>query len=185
MLKNQEHVAWLHPHFSTKCQTDVEEMTRMDVAGREKAVRTWEMLRDRAPGFENSYIALTCPQLGTTGGRRLVGEYVLSTADLHRTEPFEDTVAIFPNTSDTEYTKFYVPYRSLIPKEIDGLMVACRAFSTDDPINNRFNLVPHCICLGQAAGTAAAIAAKENVKVRDVPYAPLKESLLKQGVILP
>ena len=189
MLKNQENVAWLHPHFKTKCQTDVEEMTRMDVAAREKAVRTWEMLRDRAPGFEKSYIMLSCPQLGTTGGRRLVGEYSLREADLSRHEPFEDTIAIFANNDrgahSYEFSKIYIPYRTLVPKDVDGLLVACRAFSSDDEANSCFNLIPHCICFGQAAGTAAALAAQKNIAVRDVPYAELKEQLLGQNVILP
>ncbi len=189
MLKNQENVAWLHPHFKTKCQTDVEEMTRMDVAGREKAVRTWEMLRDRAPGFEKSYIMLTGPQLGTTGGRRLVGEYSLREADLRRKEAFEDTIAIFPNNDrgpeSHEFNKVYVPYRALVPKVVDGLLVACRAFSSDDVANTYFNLIPHCMCFGHAAGIAAAIAVEKGINVRDVPYAELKAKLLEGGAILP
>ena len=189
MLKNQENMAWLHPHFKTKCQTDVEEMTRMDVAAREKAVRTWEMLRDRAPGFEKSYIMLSCPQLGTTGGRRLIGEFSLREEDLKRHEPFEDTIAVFPNNDrgadSIEFNKVYVPYRALVPKDVDGLLVACRAFSSDDEANSCFNLIPHCICFGQAAGTAAALAAEKGIAVRDVPYAELKPLLLEQNVILP
>ena len=189
MLKNQENVAWLHPHFKTKCQTDVEEMTRMDIAGREKAVKTWEMLRDRAPGFEKSYIMLTGPQLGTTGGRRLIGEYSVREADLHRTEPFEDTIAIFANNDrgaeSHEFNRIYVPYRALVPKDVDGLLVACRAFSSDDVFNTYFNLIPHCICFGQAAGAAAAIAVEKGINVREVPYAELKAKLLEGGAILP
>ena len=189
MLKNQENMAWLHPHFKTKCQTDVEEMTRMDVAGREKAVRTWEMLRDRAPGFEKSYIMLSGAQLGTTGGRRMVGVYSLSGADIQRGEPFEDTIAVFANNDrgaeSLKYNKVYVPYRSLVPESVEGLMVACRAFSSDDVANTYFNLIPHCMCFGQAAGTAAAMAVEKGIAVRDVPYAELKERLLAQNVILP
>lgn len=189
MLKNQENMAWLHPHFKTKCQTDVEEMSLMDVAGREKAVKTWEMLRDRAPGFEKSYIMLTGAQLGTTGGRRLIGEYSLRDPDLHRTEPFEDTIAIFANNDRGEdslqYNKIYVPYRCLLPREVKGLMVACRAFSSDDVANTYFNLIPHCMCFGQAAGAAAAIAVAKGIDVKDVPYAELKAKLLEGGAILP
>ena len=189
MLKNHEHIAWLHPHFKAESQVDVEELTRMDVAGREKAIRTWEMLRDRAPGFEKSYIMLTAPQLGTTGGRRLVGKYILSEDDLRRTEPFEDTIAIFPNNDrgqeSYDYSKIYVPYRSLIPAEVKGLMVACRAFSSDDRANNHFNLVPHCMCFGQAAGNAAAMAVEKGIDVSEVSYAELKEKLLAQNAILP
>ena len=72
-------------------------MTRMDVSGRERAVKTWELLRDKAPGFEKSYIMLTCPQIGTTGGLRLIGEASLREENMLRKEPFEDTIAIFPN----------------------------------------------------------------------------------------
>lgn len=189
MLKNQENVAWFHPHFVAASQTDVDEMTRMDVAGREKAVKTWELLRDKAPGFEKSYIQLTCPQLGTTGGRRLVGEYNLNEPDLRRTEPFEDTIAIFPNNDRGEeslqYSRVYVPLRALIPKKVDGLLVACRAFASDADANNCFNLVPHCMCFGQAAGITAAISARDGIKVRDVPYSEVREKLLAGGAILP
>ncbi len=189
MLKNQQDVAWLHPHFKTECQTDVEEMTRMDVAAREKAVRTWEVLRDNAEGFEHSYIRITCPQLGTTGGRRLIGVASVRQADLKRKEPYEDTIAVFPNNDRGadcySNPEIYIPYRSLVPKDVNGLLVACRAFSSDDDANSCFNLVPHCMCFGQAAGAAAAIAVQKGIEVRDVPYPELREKLLRQGVILP
>jgi hypothetical protein len=64
-------------------------------------------------------------------------------------------------------------------------MVACRAFSSDDEANSCFNLIPHCMCFGQAAGTAAAIAVQDGISVRDVPFPKLREELLKQNVIIP
>ena len=189
MLKNRQDCAWLHPHFRTRCQTDVEEMTRMDVAAREKAVRTWELLRDSADGFANSYIDLTCPQLGTTGGRRLSGIASLRAADLKRDAPFDDTIAVLPNNDrgpdSLRYPVVYVPYRALVPKKTEGLLVACRAFSSDDEANSCFNLIPHCMCFGQAAGIAAALAVQKGVSVRDVPHDTLKRSLLAQGALLP
>jgi len=189
MLKNRQDSAWLHPHFKAICQTDVEEMTRMDVAAREKAVRTWEMLRDHADGFGQSYIELTCPQLGTTGGRRLVGLASLRRDDLKRGQPFPDTIAVFPNNDrgadSAAYPLVYVPYRALVPKKTEGLLVACRAFSSDDDANSCFNLIPHCMCFGQAAGIAAAIASANGIPVRSVPYAELKAALLAQNAILP
>ncbi len=189
MLKNRQDTAWLHPHFKTLHQTDVETMTRMDVAAREIAVRTWEMLRDHAEGFERSYIELTCPQLGTTGGRRLVGLASLREGDLKPVAPYPDTIAVFPNNDRyadcVDYPVVYVPYRALVPKETDGLLVACRAFSSDDEANSCFNLIPHCMCFGQAAGVAAAIAVDHGIPVRDVSYPELKAGLLAQGVLLP
>ena len=69
--------------------------------------------------------------------------------------------------------------------QTEGLLVACRAFSSDDEANSLFNLVPHCFCFGQAAGTAAALAVQNGCSVRDLPYPQLKEALLSQNVILP
>ena len=189
LLPGQQNVMWMHPHYYAECQTDVEEMTRMDVFARDKAVRSWQFWKANLPGFENSFIQQTCAQLGTTGGRRLVGEYSLVEADLRRTEPFPDTIAVFPNNDrgpeSLDYSKIYVPYRSLVPRDVEGLLVACRAFSSDDIANDAFNLVPHCMCFGQAAGNAAAIAAQKGIRVRDVPYAELKAKLLEGDAILP
>jgi hypothetical protein len=189
LLKNQDSVIWFHPHYPCADQTDVAEMTRIDMNSRKRALITWEFLKKYIPGFENSFIMLTAPQLGTTGGRRIIGEYLLSEADMNNDEPFNDTVAVFADNDRGElslkHPKMYIPYRSLVPGDVDGLLVACRAFSSDDYVNSLFNLIPHCISLGQAAGTAAALAVDNGVSVRKVKFADLRASLLKQGVILP
>ena len=189
-LKDEENSVWLHPHFPCPDQADVEYISRMDIAARSRAVQTWEFLKEYVPGFERSYILKTCHQLGTTGGRRVEGEYRLTAQDVIDGKPFEDTIAIFPNNDlhkpDIDYKKvLYVPYRSLIPKGIKNMLVACRAFSSDEVVNNNFNLVPHCMCMGQAAGIAAAIATKKGIDVRDVPYEELRAQLVEGGVILP
>jgi hypothetical protein len=182
-------VIWFHPHIPAKDQTDVEEMTRIDMDTRKRALVTWEFLKNNVPGYERSYIMQTAPQLGTTGGRRVVGEYILTEKDMNSEEPFDDTIAIFASNDRGElsckYPRMFVPYRCLVPKNIDGLLVACRAFSSEDSVNTHFNLIPHCLCLGQAAGTAAAIALDSGVNVRDVDIKALQRHLLKQGVILP
>jgi hypothetical protein len=79
----------------------------------------------------------------------------------------------------------YMPYRCLIPAKVDNMLVACRAFSSDQTIQEYFNLIPHCIALGQAAGTAAALSVKSGVDLRKVNCRALQESLSKQGVPLP
>jgi hypothetical protein len=83
------------------------------------------------------------------------------------------------------HTHTFIPYRSLIPAGIDGLLVACRAFSSDYEFQEFFNLIPHCMCLGQAAGIAAALAVRLGTDLRQVPYAELKKELLRGGAILP
>jgi len=79
----------------------------------------------------------------------------------------------------------YFPYRALVPKKVDGLLVAGRSFSSDDAANDSINLIPHCIAMGEAAGTAAALAVKQGINPRQVNYRTLQARLLDQGVPLP
>jgi len=104
-------------------------------------------------------------------------------------EVFDDTIAIFPDNDNGEISARHpnvcIPYRALVPKKIDGLLVACRAFSSEYQFNEYFNLIPHCIAMGQAAGTAAALAVQSGIQPRHVDYYILQKQLLHQGVLLP
>ena len=101
-------------------------------------------------------------QLGIQGGQRVVGDYVLTERDMVSDEIFEDTIAVFPNNDNGEnsakHPSVCIPFRALVPKGVEGLLVACRAYSSEYQHNEYFNLIPHCIAFGQAAGTAAALA---------------------------
>ena len=189
LLDHQKGVVWLHRLIGSMHQTDPEEMTFLDIEGRDMAVKTWELMKKYLPGFENSFIMLSNPQLGTSGGLRIVGEYYITEDDLERTEPFEDTIAVFADNDRGERSlvnpKVYVPFRALLPKGINGLIVACRAFSADHEFSEFFNLIPHCMCFGHAAGIAAAMAVQQGIEVRDVEFAKLREKLLEEGAILP
>jgi hypothetical protein len=104
-------------------------------------------------------------------------------------EIFDDTIAVLANNDygeiSAKHPTLCIPYRCLVPRKVDGLLVACRAFSSEDSINQSFNIIPHCICYGQAAGTAAAMAAKAGIQPRNVDYKTLQDNLIKQGVRLP
>ena len=190
LIESHKNILWSHPMFPTSDSKDVEELTRVDIDARSRIVKTYEFLKKNMPGFENSVIMLTSPQLGTQGGRRLIGEYMLTEKDMETDEVFEDTIAIFPNNDNGEISANHpvmcIPYRTMVPKTpVENLLVACRAYSTADSINHQFNIIPFCLCLGQAAGTAAALALEADTTVRQVDYGVLKGNLKKQGVILP
>jgi len=189
LLDQHDGVVWIHQLIGSLHQTDPEEMTYIDVTTRSKSIRSWELLRQYMPGFAHSFVMLTAPQLGTSGGRRIIGEYYLTAGDMDTDEPFADTIAVFADNDrgdlSLQHPKTCVPYRALIPKKTEGLLVACRAFSADHEFSEFFNLIPHCMCFGQAAGAAAAIAVRDGVGVRDVDFAALKSVLLSQGAILP
>jgi hypothetical protein len=72
-----------------------------------------------------------------------------------------------------------------VPISMEGLLVAGRNFSSDPVANTRFNVIPPCIAMGQAAGTAAALAVRSNVNPREVDYRTLQKRLSAQGVPLP
>lgn len=191
LLKDHPGILWCHPHVRCSDQADVEEMTRVDVYARKKVMVTYDFLKKHVPGFKNSSIMQTAPQLGTTGGRRVVGEYTVTEEDVQSDRIFEDTIAIFANNASNtpevsaKHPTLCIPYRCLVPRGVEALLVACRAFSSEDSVNDHFNLIPHCICFGQAAGTAAALAARTGVGVRDVEYTTLHKQLIGGGVILP
>jgi hypothetical protein len=189
LLTDHENVVWFHPFYKSSDQKDIGELNRVELIARKKALTTYEFFKKYVPGFEKCIIMLTAPQLGTQGGRRVIGEYFLTNKDMASDKIYDDTIAVFANNDIGElslkYRAVYIPYRSLVPHKIDGLLVACRAFSSEDDFNAHFNLVPHCICFGQAAGTAAAMAVEAGKRPREVDYHALQSRLINQGVILP
>jgi len=192
ILKNQPNTVWYHcmqPQPERTDAMDVEQLTRIDITARKRALITYDFMKKHVPGFEECFIMLTAPQLGTQGGRRITGEYTLTEKDLETDEIFEDTVAVLANNDygeiSAKHPALCIPYRCLVPKRVEGLLVAGRAFSSSDTVNETFNIIPHCICYGQAAGTAAAMAVKAGIPPRKVGYAELRKNLVKQGVNLP
>jgi hypothetical protein len=192
ILKNQENVIWYHcmqPQPQRTDAMDVEQLTKIDIRARKRALITYEFMKKHVPGFEKCFIMLTAPQLGTQGGRRITGEYTISEKDLETDEVFKDTIAVLANNDyheiSAKHPTLCIPYRCLVPKSVDGLLVAGRAFSSADTINESFNIIPHCIAYGQAAGTAAAMVAKAGIQPRKVDYKALQENLIRQGVRLP
>jgi len=188
-LKDQDDVVWVFPRYANTSQVDVEELTRVEFLGRKEMLVSHDYYKKNIPGFEKSYIVLTNPQLGTRGARRIVGEYIVTEKDMNANVPHEDTVAVFPDVDrgqdSIKSPVTYMPYRCLIPCKVNNLLVACRAFSSNAAANNFFNLIPHCIALGEAAGAAAAQAVSSGADLRKINVRALQVSLKKRGAILP
>ena len=167
---------------------NVEDLTKAEVEIRKRMLITYDFFKKNVPGFEESFIIDTASQTGTRGSRRVIGEYVVTEKDINSGEIHEDTIAVCPqlrHVVSPEHPHVHIPYRSLVPRKVENFLVAGRSFSSDDIVNNDYNLIPHCIIYGQAAGTAAALSIKSGVKVRNVDYEALKDSLVRQNVVLP
>jgi hypothetical protein len=140
------------------------------------------------PGFEKCFILDTASQVGTRGSRRLVGEYVVTADDLRAGTVYEDTIAAIPRFEENVSAKIpnrCIPYRSLVPRTTERLLAAGRCFSSDVVANDALNLIPFCVQMGEAAGTAAAMSLKKRVAPRHVDYKSLQQQLLAQGAWLP
>jgi hypothetical protein len=188
-LKDQDGLVWVFPRYANSSQVDVEELTRVEFLGRKEMMISHDYYKKNIPGFEKSFIVLTNPQLGTRGARRVVGEYILTEKDMDSNVPFDDTIAIFPDVDRGQESLksplTYMPYRFMIPRKVNNLLIACRAFSSNAAANNFFNYIPHCIALGEAAGFAAAQASGSGLDLRKINIRALQANLKKHGAILP
>ncbi|MGQ9779296.1 MAG: FAD-dependent oxidoreductase [Bacillota bacterium] len=176
----------------------VEDLTAAEIQGRRQAQAVAEFLRARIPGFEHAYVVQTGVQVGFRETRRIVGEYVLTEEDILSGREFADGIArgAFPidihapdgNGLVTkrlhDSVSYAIPYRSLVPKGLDGVLVAGRCISTTHEAHASTRVIPICFATGQAAGTAAALAVLHDMEPREVPAALIRSELLKQGAIL-
>jgi hypothetical protein len=161
--------------------TDPAEVSEALVECRQMVMDEAGRLRGSTPGFEEAYISLMADQLGITESRRLQGAYVMSRDDMDR--PFDDAIARTGHWTKYDCT-YDIPYRSLLPRSISNLIVAGRCISVDHRVHHATKEIPPCMATGQAAGTAAAIAAQSGTPVKDVDIAALQAKLREQGAIL-
>ena len=165
-----------------------EDLTWVEVNARKGMLITYNFLKKNVPGFDKSFIMNVAPQIGTRGSRRLLGEYVVTENDIRSGIVHEDTIALCPpidaNVS-SERPHMCIPYRSLLPQKVENLLVAGRSFSSDLVANDVLNIIPFCVAMGQAAGAAAAIAAKAGINPGSIDIRTLQRNLIRQNVVLP
>jgi len=181
-------VLWVNNWIPGLDCTNVEDLTTLEVEMRKMMRKGHKFLKEKVPTFENSFILDTASQTGTRGARRVIGEYNITKQDFVDCTKFDDTIAVFPKMGppgDGPVKHVYIPYRALVPVKTDGLLVAGRSFASDGAANNMANLIPHCIAMGQAAGTAAALSVDQGIRPRDLSVSELQKTLLSQRVALP
>ncbi|MBN1188130.1 MAG: FAD-dependent oxidoreductase [Dehalococcoidales bacterium] len=184
----REDVIWVNNAVGGLDPLDVSDLSRLEVEGRRCILTTHRYLQKYIPGFENSYILDTASQIGVRSSRRLLGEHVLTEKEIFSGVVFPDTIVKCPDfrhTFSPEHPHWHIPYRSLIPCQINNLLAAGRCFSSDLVANDLLAPIQFCIAMGQAAGTAAALSMKEGVSVRDLDYKLLQKCLARQDVLLP
>lgn len=161
--------------------TSVEDLTYAEVESRRLMMEQIECLQAEVPGFAQAYLADAADQLGITETRRLVGDYVLRSDDDQR--KFDDAVAVTGHW--TRYgARYEIPYRALRHGAVRNILVSGRCISVDRRVHNATKEIPACMATGQAAGTAAALAAAGDGDVGAVEIETLRGALVQAGVIL-
>ncbi|NOJ39861.1 FAD-dependent oxidoreductase [Bradyrhizobium australiense] len=177
---------------------DPDQMTRGEIEGRRQAVQAFEFLRT-VPGFEKSYIVDLPPQLGIRETRRVVGGYMLSGEDVLGCASFDDSIGVngwpmeqhvagdvvfkFPPIPESRGFN-ELPYRMLAPEGIDNLLVAGRCASMTHDGQSAARVSGACFVMGEAAGSAAALALSGNTIPRDIAVEKLQQMLKQQGAFI-
>ncbi len=159
-----------------------------------KAVHLLRDVHSVMPGWENCYVAKTAETMGLRQTRVLKGLYSMTKEDIMEGKKHNDVIGragghdISRDNPQVEYG-YDIPYRALIPAQIDGLLVGARSISceTDDPLLIALNAhrgISTTIIVSQAAGVAAALCIKDNVQPRKVDIKELQNVLKQQDVVL-
>jgi hypothetical protein len=176
--------------------SDPEDLTRAEMQGRRDAWTMFETWRREVPGFEAAYFVSSGPWIGVRETRRIVGDFVLSEDDILAGRPFEDAIATgvwhldqHPNRAtagsahDFERRQpepYDIPYRSLVPRRIENLLVAGRCHSATQLAASSTRVTATAMAMGQAAGTAAAMAARERTSVQELDGRRVRTTLERQ-----
>ncbi len=162
---------------------DVDDLTAVEVRSHRAMAAHLEFYRKHAPGFENAYLMMSAPQIGVRHARRLKGVDSVLRSRWPDGVALADEIGVTPAVSP-KFPNISIPYGSLVPQALDGLLACGRHISCDKNSHGFMREIPQCWITGQAAGTAAALAVAQGVQPRAVDVAALQASLLKQGVYL-
>ncbi len=174
---------FMGPRLSGYSAVDIEDQTEVEVRSHRAMAAHLTFYREHAPGFESAYLMLSAPQLGVRHSRRLVGIGRVTRAQWPGGKVFDDEIGVSPSLSQV-FPSISLPYGSLVPKRVDGLLACGRHMSCDTNSHGFLREIPQCWVTGQAAGVAAAHAVRAGVEPRAVPIAPLQAELARQGAYL-
>jgi ribulose 1,5-bisphosphate synthetase/thiazole synthase len=170
-------VNWVNMHGPEVDGLDIEVLTRMELSHRKFVWQNIQRTR-RTPGYEKVYLVETAPQLGVRITRVLHGLSTVTQADLKAGKRFDDVVAV-GGAAGGNHDEWQVPYGALVPTKIDNLLAAGRCISAEMRMADLVRLIPNCFVTGHAAGAAAAVAALDGCRPRDVEV-PKVQKILKQ-----
>ena len=177
-----------------KDPTELLTLADAEIEGRRQVHKVIGFLKRHVPGFAKTHLISTGSQVGIRETRRIVGEYTLTGDDVLEARRFPDAVARGSYPIDihdpsgknwgVRFVKdggaYDIPYRCLVPQEIENLLVAGRCISADHQAMGSTRVMAPCMALGQAAGLAAALSLQQNVAPRRLDADRLRAALRAQ-----
>ncbi len=168
---------------------DVKELTDMEIKVRTEVFAHLENLKQTHPDLKNARVSDTGSLLGIRQTRFIEGEYQITGEDVLAGARFDDVIALASNPVIHYYgyrrflthEGYDIPYRCLVPKTVDGLLVAGRCMSSDQIAFESWRAMAHVFCIGEGAGVAAVQSVKQNVAPRLVDIKAVQEQLIAQG----
>lgn len=190
-------MATILTRLSIEDPTDPAQLTRAEIEGRRQALEYERFLRDKIPGYQQARIVAFGTQIGVRETRRIYGDYRLTRADVLEARDCDDVIGLCGapiedhhggQTTAWEYLPdgktVSIPYRTLLPQKVEGLLVAGRCFSATHDAHASVRSMAQCMAMGQAAGTAAALSCSEKKLPRELRYTQLRDRLLTIGATL-
>jgi hypothetical protein len=181
--------------------TDSFSLSKAEISEREQVFEVFRAFKKYIPGCENAYVLTTSVQVGIRESRRILGDYLITKEDVVEGHKFEDCIAKGGYTIDNHdfsgknhdhaYHTFAkggdsydIPYRSLLPQKVEGLLVAARCISGSREAHASIRNMATVMAIGQAAGTAAALAVKNSMTPRKLDIQKLRACLSNDNAIV-
>lgn len=179
--------------------TDVFDLTASEIQGRAQSAQVFDFIRSEHPGFDRSYIVDIGPETGVRETRRIRGEYQLTEDDILNCTDFDDTVGVngWPVEAhvrgdlDIRWHRglnprgyHHIPFSMLVPIGVDNLLVAGRCASFTHDGQSAARVAGPSFVMGQAAGTAAALALAGGIAPRALSVTALQDRLRADGAFL-
>ncbi|MBQ7623238.1 MAG: FAD-dependent oxidoreductase [Bacteroidales bacterium] len=179
--------------------TNAESLTAAEVEGRRQVEELMNFFHKYVPGCEKATLMGTGSTMGVRESRHVHGDFVLPVSDLIEGVVPDDNILLSANSIDVhgamggpagglympiKKNLYGIPYRCLIPRDVEGLLLAGRCISADSPAAGAIRVMPPAMAIGQAAGTAAALCLKNGASPAALDYQELRRALLAQKVCL-
>lgn len=187
-------------HFNStrivkRSPVDALDLTQAEIDAREQVWELFRFMKENIDGFQHSELLMTASEIGVRESRMIDGEYRLTGEDLKACTRFDDSIALGnydidihnPEGSGTSHYYFpqgqyyTIPYRSLVPKRVDNLLVAGRSISVTHEAQASIRILPIVCCLGEAAGTAVGVVHSAGTPCREADVKLLQQRLKRQG----